>query len=191
MWKRIQVKVDYNTPFVLTFTLVCLVSLFVDFFSGGRLVGLLFSVPGHFNWVNPVHYLRLLLYPFGHANAEHFVVNFLLILLVGPILEEKYGWFRLLAISAGTAVITGLVHAALFSSGLIGASGIAFMMITLSSITRVRRGTIPLTFILVVLLFLGREVIGMVRVDDQVSQLTHILGGVCGAACGFWMVGRR
>ena len=108
-------------------------------------------------------------------------------------LEEKYGSRRLLGCIALTALISGLVQFLLFpGSALLGASGIVFMMIVLSSLAGMREGEVPLTLVLVVLLYLGGEVVDAVTARDTVSQLTHIVGGLCGAGLGFAMSrGRR
>ena len=79
-------------------------------------------------------------------------------------------------------IILGAVIA--LGIGLLGASGVVFMFILLSSVTNARRGRIPLTFVLVVLLFLGQEVWNGLT-QDNVSQFAHVIGGLCGAAFGF------
>ena len=85
-----------------------------------------------------------------------------------------------------TAAVTGIVEMAFFPGhALLGASGIVFMLIVLSSLAGMREGHIPVTLILVVILYLGREVIDMIAAKDNVSQLGHILGGLCGGAFGF------
>ena len=66
-----------------------------------------------------------------------------------------------------------------------GASGIVFMMILLSSFTNIRSGEIPLTFVLVVLMYLTREVVTAFSDEDSISQLAHIAGGLCGSLFGF------
>jgi hypothetical protein len=40
------------------------------------------------------------------------------------------------------------------------------------------------TFILVALLFIGKEIIQSLN-TDQISQFAHIIGGVCGSFFGF------
>ena len=66
----------------------------------------------------------------------------------------------------------------------VGASGLAFMMILLSSFTNHREGELPLTFVLVVLLFLAKEVANAFNQDD-ISQFAHIIGGGFGSLFGF------
>ena len=72
-------------------------------------------------------------------------------------------------------------------SALLGASGIVFMMIVMSSLAGMRDGCIPLTLILVLALYVGGELIDGVTLADNVSQLTHIIGGLCGAFLGMSM----
>ena len=44
-----------------------------------------------------------------------------------------------------------------------------------------------LTLILVLVLYLGGEIVDGVVLSDNVSQLTHIIGGICGAVMGLNM----
>jgi membrane associated rhomboid family serine protease len=99
-------------------------------------------------------------------------------------LEEKYGWRVLLIMMALTALATAILNSLLFNTGLLGASGIAFMLILLSSFTNLRSGRIPLTFILVAFLFIGSEFANSFR-PDNISQFAHILGGAAGTLFGF------
>jgi membrane associated rhomboid family serine protease len=133
-------------------------------------------------------YLGLVTHIFGHSSWAHLFGNFTLILLLGPILEERHGAVSLVAMIAITALVTGLINVTFFNTGLLGASGIVFMFILLASTANIRAGEIPLTFILVALLFLGKEVVAALR-DDQISQMAHLVGGVIGAIFGFLSAG--
>lgn len=44
---------------------------------------------------------------------------------------------------------------------------------------------VPLTFILVAILFIGQEVAQGLMIMDNVSNMAHIVGGLVGAALGF------
>jgi GlpG protein len=112
--------------------------------------------------------------------------NMVMILLLGPALEEKYGWKILLTLILATALITGIIHNLLFpGSALLGASGVAFAFVLLTSFTAFREGEIPLTFILVALIYLGQQIWDAVTVQDNVSNLTHIIGGLIGGGAGY------
>ena len=87
-----------------------------------------------------------------------------------------------------TALISGMVHWLFFpGSALMGASGIVFMMIVMSSLAGMKDGWIPITLILVFILYVGGEIISGITLKDNISQLTHIIGGVCGALLGISM----
>ena len=51
--------------------------------------------------------------------------------------------------------------------------------------TSFRDGEIPITFILVAVIYIGQQVYDGIVVDDNVSNLSHVLGGVIGAVSGF------
>lgn len=142
----------------------------------------LLPYPSH---TNPLDYLSILTHTLGHASWQHLISNLTFILLIGPILEEKYGSTLLFWMMVVTASVTGVVHILIYPDvGLIGGSGIAFMLILLSSFTNINSKHIPLTFILIFVLFLGRETLAAMA-EDNVSQITHIAGGICGSIFGY------
>jgi len=179
------IKLTYNAHFVLTFSLICLVALLASGLTGGKSTIHIFSVHGSDSFANPLVYPRLIGHALGHASFSHLLGNLTIILLIGPILEEKYGTRDLTVMAVITAAVTGLLHMLFFQGMLLGASGIVFMFIVLSSLVNVKRRTIPLTFILVCIIFLGNE-FALSFEEDSVSQFAHILGGICGSVFGFF-----
>jgi len=179
-------KLRYNAPVVLTFALAAAAVMTASSLIGPGFVEAFFRVPGRGEGFRlfSLGALRLLTHTLGHASWTHLLGNFTLILLIGPILEEKYGSAALLIMMLATALVTGLLNVTLLTSGLYGASGIAFMLILLTSITNIRAGEIPLSFVLVLLLFMAKEVFGAFRTNN-ISEFAHILGGACGAFFGF------
>ena len=140
------------------------------------------------SFLNPFTYIRLVGHVFGHANWEHFIGNIMLILVVGPLLEEKYGSSNMIFIILATALVTGVVNVIFFPGiRLLGASGVVFALILLSSLTSIKEGEIPLTFILVAFIYIGEQVYQGMFVHSNVSNLTHILGSFTGASLGFVM----
>lgn len=135
----------------------------------------------------PLFYVRLFGHVFGHADWSHFCGNMITLLLIGPLLEEKYGTLFISMLIAVTALVTGLVNILFFPTGLLGASGIVFAMIMLSSIASFKGDGIPLTFIIVAVFYFGSQIYEGIFVKDQVSHLTHILGGLIGCGFGFLM----
>ena len=135
---------------------------------------------------DPLTYVRFFGHVLGHSGYDHYMGNMLLLLLVGPGLEEKYGSGTMVWMIALTALVTGLVNFIFFPhTALLGASGVVFMMIVLSSFTAARKGEIPVTLILVVIFYLGGEIMDGLFKQDNVSQIAHIVGGLCGLVFGF------
>jgi membrane associated rhomboid family serine protease len=181
-------KVTYNSPFILTFTIASIAVLTISsLFPPARS---LFSINPNHTLTSPLFYLSSVLYPLGHASFSHLNSNLLLFLLVGPSVEEKYGAKRLVLMSLITAVLTAVIQIFFFKHGLLGASGIVFMLIILSSLTNFKSGEIPITFILVTVIFIGKEIAASFT-PDNVSQFAHILGGVCGAFFGLKLGGKH
>lgn len=183
--------IKYNAPTTLTFTIVCAAVLLLDTVFPGLVEGW-FSVPGRggFDAGSIRDYLRLFTHILGHADLTHFLSNFSFILLLGPILETNYGSGGLLIMTLITAIVTGLLNILIFSTGLMGASGIVFMMILLSSFTNFNKGEVPLTFILVLVLYLGREVVNAFTANN-ISEFGHIIGGLCGSIFGYLKPAKR
>lgn len=183
-------KIVFNSPVILAFSLICAVVLFVDRMTGSTFLMDYFSVGGSINYTNPAHLLSLFTHVIGHANMEHLLSNLTFILLLGPIIEEKYGSTQTLLMIVITALITGLLNIYFFDTGLLGASGIVFMLILLASFTNTRNREIPVTFILVALLFIGKEVWNSLG-NNNISEFAHIIGGFCGSLFGFVMKPKR
>ena len=180
LYKRIQ----YNSPLILTYALLSLAALGLDHATQGISNVLLFSIYRS-PLTDPLLYLRMIGHVLGHASLAHYFDNVVLILLIGPMLEEKYGskWLGIMMLV--TALVTGLLFLAVSEHALIGGSGLVFMLILLSSFTNLQRGRIPVTLILAVVIFIGREVVTSAATQTNISHLTHIIGGICGAVFGY------
>ncbi len=173
-----RLRISYNAPVVLTFAIAA-VLVFAVF---GATSPWFRAYP---EFVGAPSYVGLFGHILGHATWQHLIGNFMLILLLGPILEERFGSLPLLVMILLTALVTGLINVTFSSHGLMGASGIVFMMILLASTANIRQGEIPLTFIAVAIIYLGGEIVDSFKKEDQVSQMAHMVGGIVGAAFGF------
>ena len=121
------------------------------------------------SWRDPLGYIRLFGHVLGHANWEHFLNNI-------PLLKGILF----------TALVTGVLQCILFPhTGLLGASGIVFMLIMLSSLAGFSGG-IPVTMLLVAALYFGQQVYDIIFVHDNVANFMHIVGGLCGTAFGYY-----
>jgi len=179
-------RIKYNAPTVLSFALLCALVLFLSQTLIPNLTTNWFAVPGKgsFSAGSLRNWVSILTHVIGHDNWPHLINNFTLILLIGPMLEENYGSSALFKMIVITALVTGVLNVLFFRNPLMGASGVVFMMILLSSFTNFSHGEIPLTFILVLILYMGVQLFSSFG-SDNVSQFAHIAGGLCGSFFGF------
>jgi membrane associated rhomboid family serine protease len=191
-------RIRYNAPVTLTFTIVCGLVLLLNYTILPGLTAAWFTTPTPFDPHRFQSYVKLISYAIGHANLDHYISNFTFLLLLGPILEATYGSLSILLMMFATALVTGLLQVFFFpSTGLLGASGIVFMMILLASLVNFRKGEIPLTFILIMIIYLGREVFNAVAANvapgstNNISQFAHIIGGLVGSVFGFLRPAKR
>ena len=148
-----KIKISFNSPVILGFTLFSLVALLLAQVTGGGTNDLFFSVY-RAPLTDPLTWVRFFGHVLGHAGWQHFIGNIMLILVIGPLLEEKYGSGEVLFVS-------------------------------------VKEGEIPLTFLLVAVIYIGGEVINGIFIRDSVSNLSHIAGGAVGAVLGVGLCGRK
>lgn len=182
-----KIKISVNSPVVIGFTVICFVAFILNWITKGWSNAALFSVYRS-SLLSPLTYVRMFGHIFGHAGWDHFIGNIMLFLVVGPMLEEKYGSANLVFVIMTTALVTGVAHCIFFPQvRLLGASGVVFAFILLSPFTKVKEGTIPITLILVAAIYIGEQIYNGLFVKDNVSNLTHILGGAVGAGLGYVM----
>ena len=178
-----KLSFTYNAPVTLTFALVSLIVLVVGWITKGKSTQMFFEV--YRSKISVPFFIRLFGHVLGHADLSHYASNMTLFLLLGPVLEEKYKGSTLIEAFGLVALISGLVQIIIFPhTALLGASGLVFMMIILVSAGDLKKGEIPISLILVMIIYLGSEFVTMIAVKDSVSQLTHLIGGLCGAVFG-------
>lgn len=185
MTEEIISKFDYNAPVILTYFFICFLILMIDKLCRGKFSKTFFTTYKNDSLLNPLTYFKLISHSLGHADWDHLYSNFIKILLIGPLIEEKYGSINLLIALVLTSLIIGIVNKFLGKGGILGASGVAYMLILLSSFVNMENGKIPITLTLIILFFVVDEVIKLFRrKKDGVSHLGHITGAICGIILG-------
>ena len=180
-----KLRITFNSPVILAFVFAAFVVTLVGEITGGVSTKLLFMTY-HSSLMSPLTYLRFFTHVLGHIGWAHFIGNASYLLLLGPLLEEKYGSKAILEIIGVTALVTGLINYIFFPHvALCGASGVAFAFIVLSSFTGFKEKEIPLTFILVAVIYIGQQIYEGITSHDNISQMAHIVGGVVGAVLGY------
>lgn len=188
---NMKFSVSFNSPVILSYAGVCLLALILGIITRGTTNHLFFSVYRS-SLLDPLTYFRFFGHICGHVDWQHFIGNMMLILVVGPLLEEKYGSLNILFVILATALITGLINFMIFPrTQLLGASGVVFAFILLSSFTSITQGSIPATFILVAFIYLGQQIFDAIFVKDHISNMAHIVGGCVGGFLGYVMYKKK
>lgn len=183
--KKKKLRITFNAPAVLSIVGISFFVTLLNYATAGT-SNRLFFMTYHSSPLSPLTWLRAFTHIFGHANWSHLIGNMSYLLLLGPMLEEKYSSRTLIEVIAITAFVTSLVNYIFFPSvALCGASGVVFAFILLSSFTSFKEGEIPLTFILVAVLFIGQQIWEGLTVQDNVSNMAHIVGGIIGGVWGY------
>lgn len=180
-----KIKIKFNAPVVLCLVTISFVATLLNYITSGvsgQAIFMTYRSP----LISPMTWVRAFTHIFGHADWSHLIGNMSYLLLLGPMLEEKYSSQTLAAVVAITAVVTSIINAVLFPGvGLCGASGVVFAFILLSSFTGFKEGEIPLTFILVAVFFIGQQIYEGVALQDNISNMAHIVGGIIGGIIGY------
>ena len=183
--KKSRIIFTFNAPAVLCFAIMSLIALIMGILTSGVSTSMVFSVYRS-SFFHPLTYLRLFCHVLGHSSFGHYVSNMALILSLGPIVEERYGSWRVLFMFAVTALVSGLFHIFFGSGMLLGASGIVYMLIFLASTSGAKGGEIPLTLVAIIVMYFTQEIMDGLFRADNISQLSHIVGGICGAVFGLF-----
>lgn len=174
-------SIDYNSPVVINYILVCFVLYVLNKLTDGYINDICY-LPGNLI-LNPFAVHRLLIYTLVHGSFEHLIGNMALLALTGPSVEKKYGGGIVLGLIAVNSVMIGLLQSVLIHQGVMGASSIVFMFILLSVFADTETEKVPLTMFIVAACYIGNELIGALT-PDSVSQLSHIMGAVMGLVFG-------
>ena len=183
-----NIKFDYNSPVIISYLVISLIACFLGYITKGKTNKLLFcnyrSSP-----LNPLTYIRLFSHCIGHKDWDHFISNFLYILLIGPMIEEKYGNINLIFMFLITSLIISLFNIIFHNYCITGASGNVYMLIVLSSFSNITEGKIPLTLILILIFYVISEIKDSVTgANKGVYHGGHLLGALCGIAFGFYFL---
>ena len=184
---QFNINLQYNSIVILSYFFLSLFAFLLNALTKGKSNDMLFSTYRD-SIFNPMMYVRLFTHAIGHENWNHLKNNFLMILLIGPSLEEKYGSINLLIMLLITAGITGILHNLFKKNSLLGASGSVFMLILLSSFVNIEAGKIPITLVLICLFYIIDEVRDGLFKKDKVSHIGHLIGALCGALFGFYFM---
>lgn len=191
---NLNIKVAYDAPVTLTFVIVCAIIFLLNMLlaKSGKASGLekLLASPtaqtGSLPFIvkQPLSYLRLLLYIFGSVadGASILFTNLILIMLLGPAMEERYGSVIIGIMIFVSALFAGVLNACFCETSLVGAVPLVSMMIFLNAFMSFSKKKFPLSFAAVMVLFVLLQIFsgaGAIRI------IICIAGGLCGSLFAF------
>ena len=178
-------RITFNSPVVLSFVIISFGVMVLNYLTAGMSNRLLFMTY-HSSLLSPLTYVRFFTHVLGHSGWSHYIGNMMYLLLLGPMLEEKYGSRAIIEVILITGLVTGIVTWLIFPNiALCGASGVVFAFIMMTSFTSFKEGEIPVTVILVAVIYIGQQIYEGLFVQDNISNMAHILGGIVGAVAGY------
>ncbi|MBN2619120.1 MAG: rhomboid family intramembrane serine protease [Spirochaetales bacterium] len=179
-----KIRIKYNAPVSLTLIILSALILFLNTHVNNYLISNWFTADGSlsFNYTDPISYIKFITHIFGHTDINHFMGNAIYLILLGPILEEKYNSATLLLLIIITAIISSLINAFFIDTYMLGASGIVYLFIVLVSFTNIEKGEFPLSVVVVLGFYIYKEIS---REDaGQISVVTHTVGALVGLLYG-------
>ena len=174
---------QYNAVVTLTMFFISLLVLLLDKITKGKSTRRFFSTE-RASLLNPLTYIRFFTHILGHADWEHLSNNYLKILLLGPLIEEKYGSLNFLIMILITAFVVAIFNYIKGNVWLKGASCISFMLTVLSAFVNITENKIPITLILIILFYIIDE-IKKLKKKDNIAHDSHLIRG--NLWCCFWL----
>jgi membrane associated rhomboid family serine protease len=175
-------RIRLNSPVLLTYTIASTCILILSTLHRNILIW--FIAPSSFVPNSVQFWITLFSHSLGHISWSQLINNFALILLIGPRMEDRHGRRGLALILGVTALVTGILSVVFHSTGICGSNSITFALILLSSFVDFRGGEIPATFLLIFVLYIGREVSHFVTNSEE-TNLLDLVGGICGSLFGY------
>ena len=164
MAKKSSFRFLYDSPVSLSIVIASLLIFILDSLAfKGSLIQAAFTCHGNsasdipFNFSSPVEYIRLITYALGNYSWESLLISSIFILLLGPLMEERYGSVMLAVMMAISTFVAGVLNACLIPQDLKGQSAIVFMLILLSVLTTLEKKEIPLSWILLFVTYLAQQ----------------------------------
>ena len=186
---KFNLKFSFDAPVTLSFVIISVILFILNnvVIKSGALGSILASPTTQagalpFIVKQPLSYLRLLVYIFGAANVNDFMTCILMLLILGPAMEERYGSVIIGIMIFVSALFAGVLKACFCVDSLVGPVPVICMMIFLTAFMSFSNKTVPITFLLTILFF------GYLAVTSglgAVRLITCIAGGLCGSLFAF------
>lgn len=127
---------------------------------------------------------NLILHIFGHSNFNHWFGNITLLAIIGQSVEDKYGSWITLILVILDAIIVGLAYCFLQPVSCYGLSSVVYMFVVLNTFPSKKDDSISILTILIMIIFICPEIIGLIKNNDNIGHLAHLIAGLNGLIFG-------
>lgn len=191
MKKKLKLKFHYDSPVMLTFAFLTLITFVLDTFAfKGKLKDVWLITPTAAGGAFPFAFsdfpsiLRLFIHIFGYSDSPILICNLIFILLLGPQMEERYGSVIIGIMIFVSALFSGVLNACFCQNAVCGADPVVFMLILLWTMMHLSRSKISASAIAVIALFIVMEIFRK-NPNGVVGVVIVAAGGLCGSLFAF------
>jgi len=135
-----------------------------------------------FNVASVKSYIQMIFYVFAPTSVNILFTDLILILLLGPTLEDRYGITVIGVMIFICALFSGVLNACFCKNSLTGPSCIVYMMIFLNIFFSLIKKKIPLSFVIIFILLIVKDVLSD---SGLITLIINICGGLCGSLIAF------
>lgn len=191
MPRKTKFSLSFDSPITLIFAIASLcVAILMKIFPQLQNLFLCPTVHSSVNAFDPKSissYIGLLFYALGSTNWALLSSNLVFILLLCPKVEFSFGKSILSVLMIVCCIFSGVVCICFSSESITGCSGIVCMLLILAMYSSIDKMSIPLSYILLALLYFGREFVNIVE-NNSLAVFCHFAGALVASLIGILSV---
>ncbi|MCR4953009.1 MAG: rhomboid family intramembrane serine protease [Treponema sp.] len=187
--KKNKINFAYDSPVALSFAIITILLFVMNALVIKGRIDVFFYAPTNsggafpFNLKDGASYLRLVLYQFGYFDLSFLFADLIIILLLGQILEERYGSVIMGLMMFFSTLFSGVLNACFGKEKLCGAASIVIMMVFLNALTSISKKKVSVLSVATIVLVICREIFA--RNGGFISVIVSVAGGLCGSLFAF------
>ena len=187
--KKIKIKFSYDSPVALSFAIITvLVYLLNTLVLKGKIDSFFYAPTAAsgefaFNFKEAASYLRLVLYQFGYFDLYFLFRDLIIILLLGQILEERYGSVIMGLMMFFSSLFSGVLNACFCTGKIYGAASIVIMMVFLNTLTSISKKNVSILSVATIALVVCSEF--FTKSHGFLGVIVSVAGGLCGSLFAF------
>lgn len=162
--KKNKINFAYDSPVALSFAIITILLFVMNALVTKGRIDVFFYAPTNsggafpFNLKDVASYLRLVLYQFGYFDLSFLFADLIIILLLGQILEERYGSVIMGLMMFFSTLFSGVLNACFGKEKLCGAASIVIMMVFLNALTSISKKKVSVLSVATIVLVICREI---------------------------------